>query len=120
VCGEESSKFFITDCISDYFETISDVDECTQSDTCEQICENTKGGFTCSCRPGYVVNAEDPTTCDGMYFLQMIVLLYLSFYKPHFSSVTCSPIFDVLPDGFYIRLVVSDSWLTADIKLSEL
>ncbi|XP_052249684.1 uncharacterized protein LOC127857318 [Dreissena polymorpha] len=42
-----------------------DIDECQRPDlnTCSQECTNTTGGFTCSCREGYIVNQDDTTKC---------------------------------------------------------
>lgn len=46
---------------------ISDINECKSAElnTCEQDCVNTVGGFSCSCREGYIpLNA---THCKGKY-----------------------------------------------------
>ena len=33
---------------------ITDIDECAlKTDTCEQECENTPGGYNCNCYPGF-------------------------------------------------------------------
>ena len=37
-------------CLFMYF---SDVDECSQNDTCDHGCINYPGSFECICRPGY-------------------------------------------------------------------
>ena len=43
----------------------SDINECASNNgNCEQLCNNTKGSFTCSCQLGYILNA-DQRTCDG-------------------------------------------------------
>ena len=43
----------------------SDVDECvTRTHMCAQICLNTNGSYTCSCRDGFTLNA-DGRRCDG-------------------------------------------------------
>ena len=45
----------------------ADADECAAgTDTCDQICLNTMGSYTCSCNTGYTLNS-DRTTCDGMW-----------------------------------------------------
>ena len=46
---------------------VADVDECQDPaiNTCEQMCNNVLGSFTCGCNPGYIVNPQDDTTCDG-------------------------------------------------------
>jgi len=42
-----------------------DVDECDSplDNKCEQLCENTFGGYVCSCKEGY--NQDGHTTCTG-------------------------------------------------------
>ena len=32
---------------------------------CQQICNDTKTSYFCSCRPGYEVDKEDPKGCQG-------------------------------------------------------
>lgn len=47
---------------------IIDVNECVEEKgDCEQACNNVEGSFECSCGPGFVINAEDPSKCDGEY-----------------------------------------------------
>ena len=42
-----------------------DTNECANNNgNCEQLCNNTKGSFTCSCQSGYILNV-DQRTCDG-------------------------------------------------------
>lgn len=42
----------------------TDIDECLEKRSgCEQLCQNTLGSFSCSCLPGFVLNA-DKTTCS--------------------------------------------------------
>ena len=42
-----------------------DVDECAvENGGCEQGCANTQGSFTCSCKKGYLINA-DAKSCKG-------------------------------------------------------
>ena len=44
---------------------ISDDDECTLgTDTCTHSCRDTPGSYVCSCRSGYILNA-DGRTCNG-------------------------------------------------------
>jgi hypothetical protein len=45
---------------------VTDNDECATSalNSCEQLCVNRDGFFTCDCRPGYRLNA-DGETCRG-------------------------------------------------------
>ena len=35
-------------------------------DNCSQVCTNTEGGFTCSCRDGYTLG-ENGTSCEGEF-----------------------------------------------------
>ena len=43
----------------------TDIDECSDnSDGCSQICTNTGGSFTCSCRDGYILSSNRKT-CLG-------------------------------------------------------
>ena len=44
---------------------LAEIDECAEGiHNCDQICHNTDGSFTCSCRQGYQL-ARDRTTCLG-------------------------------------------------------
>ena len=49
----------------------SDVDECAAFDlnSCDQICNNTDGGYVCSCVDGYNLDADN-FTCNGKLQLQ--------------------------------------------------
>ena len=48
-----------------YYVFYSDIDECLESmDTCQHVCTNTDGSFTCSCNDGYILNS-DGQTCNG-------------------------------------------------------
>ena len=42
-------------------------------DNCSQVCTNTEGGFTCSCRDGYTLG-EDGTSCEGVCVLGILPL----------------------------------------------
>lgn len=44
----------------------TDVDECanTDSNSCDQVCTNTEGGFECSCTGDFVL-AADRITCSS-------------------------------------------------------
>ena len=44
---------------------LQDVDECSGSNKCEQVCSNTRGSFTCSCHEGYQSKSNDASTCEG-------------------------------------------------------
>ena len=48
---------------------ILDVNECANplDNECEQLCENTLGGYVCSCREGY--NQDGQTNCTGITWL---------------------------------------------------
>ena len=49
-----------------HFLTVSDVDECSESTSCDQnaFCINTDGSFNCMCMKGYSGNG---THCLGTY-----------------------------------------------------
>ena len=50
-----------------------DINECLSNmDNCSQVCTNTEGGFTCSCRDGYTLG-EDGTSCEGAYLLEICI-----------------------------------------------
>ena len=43
-----------------------DVNECeTGEHKCQHLCENTKGGYKCHCKPGYIPQ-PDGNTCKGI------------------------------------------------------
>ena len=46
------------------FFIMADVNECSPSHDCEQICINSNGGFNCSCTALYVL-AKDGRSCEG-------------------------------------------------------
>ena len=46
--------------------TSPDIDECeTNNGGCEQECNNIAGSFVCLCNPGYSINSDDNSMCDG-------------------------------------------------------
>ena len=50
-----------------YVSILTDIDECRESaDTCSHTCNNTDGGFTCSCPPGMMLDNDDKT-CVSKY-----------------------------------------------------
>ena len=44
---------------------VAEIDECLQENTCDHVCVNTVGSYTCSCHPGYTL--IDGHTCKGMF-----------------------------------------------------
>ena len=49
-----------------------DIDECrANTSSCQQVCVNTPGSYTCQCRVGFSLNT-DGTTCAGMFSLRPI------------------------------------------------
>jgi len=49
-----------------------DIDECQQYGTCSQICKNKKGGFTCSCKEGYLLTN---TSCQYVGTAQLFLTM---------------------------------------------
>ena len=50
---------------------IIDIDECgVGTNNCTEICNNTDGGFFCSCKDGYQI-ASDNRTCEGTYTVRI-------------------------------------------------
>ena len=66
------------------FYIFADADECLDS-TCEQTCENSIGGFQCTCWDGYVVSSSNDTLCDGQFHI-----LYFTSYHIILSLYTSS------------------------------
>ena len=48
------------------FYVTTDINECANSNPCEQNCINTDGGYNCSCKNGYTLN-EDGYSCNGIF-----------------------------------------------------
>ncbi|XP_059158904.1 mucin-like protein isoform X1 [Physella acuta] len=48
---------------TNYLGKCIDVDECNNPSRCENYCNNTDGGYECSCREGFVLNRTDAKTC---------------------------------------------------------
>lgn len=46
--------------------TCIDIDECTTTFPCSQICINTHGSFKCMCIEGYILKLDDPTSCKAV------------------------------------------------------
>ena len=54
----------------------TDINECSLgTHNCEQLCTNTPGSFTCSCRSGYTLNS-DRRTCRASEFKPQIPTVY--------------------------------------------
>ncbi len=43
----------------------ADIDECSTTNNCQQLCTNTPGSYTCSCRTGYTL--YQGRACRGIY-----------------------------------------------------
>ncbi len=78
----------IISCMSAYY-TGDDIDECTGSNICQQVCTNTEGSFTCGCKAGYVLDSEG-ATCSG----KRILCLLCAFHLVMFSQE--SPVLNLL------------------------
>ena len=53
---------------------ISDINECkkgTHNCSSNAVCNNTKGSYNCTCKPGY---EGDGNNCTGNFFLNLIIL----------------------------------------------
>ncbi len=60
---EEKNKHFKAQSLC--YNSLVDIAECVlQPNICDQICHDSIGSFSCSCRTGYVLN-QDGRTCDG-------------------------------------------------------
>ena len=61
----------------------ADIDECTEcfNAGCEQVCNNTFGGFYCDCGVGYKL-AEDRFNCEGTN-IQKYSLYTVDYYCNH-------------------------------------
>jgi len=54
----------------------ADINECLLgTHNCEQLCSNTPGSFTCSCRSGYILN-NDGQTCRVSELNQISICMY--------------------------------------------
>ena len=66
VCCIECTMFFP---VSFYSVVQLDINECkdAEKNTCEQDCVNTRGGFQCFCKRGFIIDPKDASKCLGMY-----------------------------------------------------
>ena len=56
-----------------------DINECLLNQTsCSQTCTNTNGSYTCSCRVGFLINADN-RTCNGKFNVNMKITLFTPF-----------------------------------------
>ena len=56
------------------FNMISDIDECeegTYNCSSNAVCNNTKGSYNCTCKPGY---EGDGDNCTGNFFHNFVIL----------------------------------------------
>jgi hypothetical protein len=49
-----------------------DIDECENHDACAQVCNNTRGSFTCSCDPGFQLRS-DRVSCKAVGKLKIFL-----------------------------------------------
>lgn len=52
--------------LKDDGKTCIDIDECTTTYPCSQICVNNLGSFKCLCVDGYILKPDDPTSCKAV------------------------------------------------------
>ncbi|KAF7240342.1 Low-density lipoprotein receptor-related protein 1 [Varanus komodoensis] len=52
--------------LKDDGKTCIDIDECTTTYPCSQLCINTHGSFKCLCVNGYMPKPDDPTSCKAV------------------------------------------------------
>lgn len=72
-----------------------DLDECSQTNPCEQICINTIGSYQCQCRTGFRESSTDPHKCidiDECQEMAMTKNLNKLPFEP-LSLMTLTPIF---------------------------
>ena len=46
----------------------TDINECASDSTCDQVCNNNEGSYTCSCRSGYELITDGGRDCTGELF----------------------------------------------------
>ena len=85
--------------------SISDVDECSSVNDCQQECKNTLGSYTCGCYGGFELSS-DQKSCNGWIFMSTIenlhyyiILLLLPVLTTCPVSNNCSHICAIV-DGF--------------------
>ena len=77
------------------FTMYTDINECTPSAPCEQVCINTPGSFQCSCNAGYVMDSNG-RNCTGAFialYHEKSHILALQKLRAH---VQCKGIFIIL------------------------
>ena len=74
-------------CHMTFINTLVDLDECqvglNGDTTCDEVCVNTIGSYTCGCNPGRVL-VSNGVSCRGML---IGIILEMTFHHPH----TCTP-----------------------------
>ena len=92
-----------------FYPVVSDVDECAvdEKNNCSHTCENTFGGYVCSCPSSYQKLESDNRTCqciphDVFAFLQCIIIVLDQCTPPCGSSQTCTDRNRcVCPEGYF-------------------
>ena len=62
---------------------ISDINECNNN-PCDQVCTNTVGSYTCSCRTGFTLNANQK--CQGKIYCNCSFWTIHNKFSMHFST----------------------------------
>ena len=59
----------------------TDHNECLSgTHVCEQLCENSHGAYTCSCKNGYRLATANNRTCDGINTVNIMHLMLFDCY----------------------------------------